>query len=195
MMQSPTLEMAKKFFAAYKHGDVSQSVYFATAKNLIFDPIDSRKQIGLYLISLEVSTKSFLTLFEIMERDPSFNNSTDFILSGYLTESGIIALLPILYSNTNDKLILFALKTVEKALSSGVLLSAMNPSQSVPVSSPKRGGDWRRLATGATFDLKNRLLSAINKIVHSKDFQPETIQLAQSIESIINQSRIVATDS
>jgi len=192
MTQYPNIEMAKRFFAAYKNGDISQRSYFATIKNLIFDPIDSRKQVGLYLLSLEVSTQSFVTLFEITERDVSFQDSLNFILSGYLTEAGLIALLPLLNSNSNYRLISFTLRTIEKAISSGLLVNAKSQ---VPKITSNRGGHWRRIAVGAAFDVKSHLTLAIKQLIQSNDLPSETIELAQSIEQKLNNPRTVAAGS
>jgi hypothetical protein len=193
MLQNPNFETAKQFFNAYRSGDVSPNVYFSTAKNLAFEPSENQKQVGLYLLSLETSTLSFRTLFEVLQRDTSLQPSIDLILTNYQSGSGILALLPLLSESQPDKLVLLALQQIEKALIS----KSVDFTESSTLSSilnPRRRASWERFGMASSFDLRSRLLSVIAQLLKANSLGREVLDLAQGIELRIKESRVVAVD-
>lgn len=195
MLKNPNFETAKRFFNSYRSGDVSSSVYFSTAKNLVFEPGDNQKQVGLYLLSLETSSLSFRALFDVLQRDNSLQPSIDLILTSYQSESGLLALLPILNGAQPEKLVLLALQQIEKALIS--ISNSVDFSQTSSSSgklNSRRGTTWERFGHASGFDIKSRVLSVITQLIKLGSFGGELLELAQSIELRIKDSRVVAAD-
>lgn len=191
VLQNPNFETGKQFFNAYVAGDVSQVTYFNTTLNLIFDPASNRKQVGIYLLSLEVSPKAFATIHNVIEREPSLQPSLDLLLSSYHSESGVSKLIPLLTINQSPSLMNFTLRQIEVAVSLGSLnRSSLNPSSS----NSRRGESWGRLSTSPQNNVSNRLLAALNRLTESLNLDSDSLQLVQSLELRLNDSRVVAID-
>jgi len=193
LRQSPTFDHAKRFYDAYRSGEVSANFYFSMSKTLVFDPSEHSKQVGIYLLSLEISTKSFATLFEVLQRDSSLQPSLNPLLKSYQSETGVIALLPLLKGSSPEKLLLLALLQIEEALSKGLLGVSSSTLRQAKISF-KRTQTWERFGSQTQIDLHARILQAIANLTNSASLGAETIELAQSIELRIHSSRRVAAD-
>jgi hypothetical protein len=201
VFHDPSFSNGKNFFNAYQRGEISYDTFLKAVETLSFHSKEAYKQLGVYLLSLEVSRPFFVILFELTQKDPSIQSALGLVLTNYQSTRGVQTLLPLLNPETEGTLVEFTLQQIYQGLLSGAVSNHL-VNQNYRVKSfnqlkiPDRNLGTRReiLRQENHTGFYSIILKALSSLESHPQLSEQGRSLVQNLEFKLQDSRIAVTE-